>query len=176
MLEVARILRPHGLQGEVVVEAVSNRSGRLVPGASFSLGSSTAGSAVGSTAGPLSAEGSWVTVSAARPMPTSRHAPYERWLVRFAAVESREAAEALQGRALLATPLEEPGTLWVHELIGATVETVEGHVVGQVSAVEANPASDLLVLDGGGLIPLRFVVDAFGGRVRVEIPDGLLDD
>ena len=35
----------------------------------------------------------------------------------------------------------------------------DGHELGTVTAVEANPASDLLVLDGGGLIPLRFVVE-----------------
>ena len=42
--------------------------------------------------------------------------------------------------------------------------------------MEANPASDLLVLDGGALIPLRFVVGTEPGvRVIVEVPDGLLD-
>ena len=43
-------------------------------------------------------------------------------------------------------------------------------------SVEANPASDLLVLDGGALIPLRFVVGTVPGeRVTVAVPDGLLD-
>jgi len=43
--------------------------------------------------------------------------------------------------------------------------------------VEANPASDLLVLESGGLIPLRFVTqrDAAAGTLVVDIPDGLLD-
>jgi hypothetical protein len=45
-----------------------------------------------------------------------------------------------------------------------------------VEEVQANPASDLLVLTGGGLIPLRFVVDLEPGvRVTVDMPDGLLD-
>ena len=45
-----------------------------------------------------------------------------------------------------------------------------------MAAVEANPASDLLVLAGGGLVPLRFVVDHQAGvRVAVDVPDGLLD-
>ena len=44
-------------------------------------------------------------------------------------------------------------------------------------AVEANPASDLLVLESGGLIPLRFVTqnDAEAHTLVVDIPDGLLD-
>jgi len=42
--------------------------------------------------------------------------------------------------------------------------------------VEPNPASDLLVLTGGGLIPLRFVIDHQAGvRVTVDVPEGLLD-
>jgi hypothetical protein len=49
-------------------------------------------------------------------------------------------------------------------------------VLGTVEGVEANPASDLLVLDGGVLIPLRFVVASEPGvRITVEVPDGLLD-
>jgi 16S rRNA processing protein RimM len=47
--------------------------------------------------------------------------------------------------------------------------------LGGVIAVEANPASDLLVLDGGGLIPLRFVVEHAPGHLVVDIPAGLLD-
>ena len=51
-----------------------------------------------------------------------------------------------------------------------------GTELGTVTGVEANPASDLLVLDGGGLIPLRFVTGSEPGvRVTVDIPDGLLD-
>ena len=42
--------------------------------------------------------------------------------------------------------------------------------VGTVAAVEANPASDLLVLDGGGLVPLPFVVGRRGGgRLVVDL-------
>ena len=56
------------------------------------------------------------------------------------------------------------------------VEDTAGTRLGTVVSVEANPASDLLVLDGGALIPLRFVVGSVPGRrVTVELPDGLLD-
>jgi len=44
-----------------------------------------------------------------------------------------------------------------------------------VTAIEANPASDLLVLDGGGLVPMVFVVESQPGRVVIDPPDGLLD-
>ncbi len=47
------------------------------------------------------------------------------------------------------------------------VEDTGGTRLGTVVSVEANPASDLLVLDGGALIPLRFVVGSVPGR-RVD--------
>ena len=42
-------------------------------------------------------------------------------------------------------------------------------------AVEANPAHDLLVLEGGALVPVVFVVDRRDGTVVVDVPEGLLD-
>jgi hypothetical protein len=41
--------------------------------------------------------------------------------------------------------------------------------------VEANPASDLLVLPGERLVPLVFVVQKAPGRVVIDPPPGLLD-
>jgi len=51
----------------------------------------------------------------------------------------------------------------------------DGTELGRVAAVQANPASDLLVLDGGALIPLVFVTSHQPERVTVDIPPGLLD-
>ena len=102
---------------------------------------------------------------------------HERFIVQFEGVEDRTAAEALRGVDLEAEPIDAPGTLWVHELVGATVRDAAGTELGRVGAVEANPASDLLVLESGGLIPIRFVTrhDAEAAIVEVEIPEGLLD-
>ncbi len=58
--------------------------------------------------------------------------------------------------------------------IGCEVVDRAGRHLGRVTAVEANPASDLLVLEGGGLVPLRFVVEHGAGRLVVDVPDGLL--
>jgi 16S rRNA processing protein RimM len=78
---------------------------------------------------------------------------------------------------LFAEPIDDPDTLFVHDLIGSTVvDAITGAELGVVEAVEANPASDLLVLAGSGaLIPVRFVTDRAPGRLTVEVPDGLLD-
>ena len=59
--------------------------------------------------------------------------------------------------------------------LASTVLDTDGSPLGVVAAVEANPASDLLVLDTGVLIPLRFVTATGEGWLRVELPPGLVD-
>jgi 16S rRNA processing protein RimM len=100
----------------------------------------------------------------------------DRFIVTFEGVSGIDQADALRGTELFAPPLDDRDSLWVHELIGSRVEDATGQVLGTVEGVEANPASDLLVLEGGALIPLRFVVGTEPGvRITVDVPDGLLD-
>jgi 16S rRNA processing protein RimM len=101
----------------------------------------------------------------------------DRWIVQFEGIVDRSQAERMRGIELEAEAIDVPGKLWVHELVGATVRDHHGTELGTVSAVEANPASDLLVLGSGGLIPLRFVTesDPATGTITVDIPEGLLD-
>lgn len=150
-LEVGRIAKAHGLNGEVNVVLVSNRPERLDPGS------------------VLSTDRGDLTVEASR-----RHG--DRWLVRFVGHGDRTAAEALRGLELRAEPLDDPEELWVHELIGCRVISADGVDRGQVTAVQDNPAADLLVLDSGALVPVVFVVDGpADGVVNVEVPDGLFE-
>ncbi len=144
-------MKPHGLRGEVVVELFTNRTERLAPGTVLD----TAG-------GPLEV------------VRSSAH--HHRWIVAFVGVGDHAGAEALRDVVLSAEALDDPDALWVHELVGAEVVDTAGVSHGPVVAVEANPASDLLVLEGGGLVPLRFVVSQEPGRVVVDLPAGLLDD
>ncbi|MBK9178933.1 MAG: ribosome maturation factor RimM [Acidimicrobiales bacterium] len=138
------------MRGEVIVELVTDRVERLAPGSRL-----RAGDAV-------------VVVEAARPH-------QRRWIVSFEGVATRTGAEALHGTVLRAEPLDDPAELWVHELVGAEVVEVDGRSRGRVTALQANPASDLLVLDTGALVPVRFVVDHAPGRVVVEVPPGLFE-
>ncbi len=152
LLEVGTVVKPHGLRGAVVVALSTNRTERVE-------------------------SGSDLTGSNGRVLHVVRSAPHHaRYLVWFEGVTDIEAAEELRGVTLAAPPLDDPDALWIHELIGADVFDLDGHRLGTVEAVEANPASDLLVLAGGALVPLRFVVDADPGvRVTVDVPEGLLD-
>lgn len=100
-----------------------------------------------------------------------------RWLVRFEGITDRNGAEELRGATLVGEPLDDPGEgeLWVHELVGDEVRDVNGNSLGRVTAVEANPAHDILVLDDGALVPFVFVVEREAGVLVVDLPDGLLD-
>lgn len=149
------VARPHGLRGDVIVELWTNRTERLAPG-----------SRLWARRDPAGRERE-LTVSAATPH-------HHRWIVSFGGVSDREGAEELRDAVLTAPPIEDPDSLWVHELVGSELLDTTGQRRGRIVAVEANPASDLLVLEDGGLVPLRFVVERRPGAVTAELPEGLL--
>ena len=161
-LEVGRIVKAHGIRGEVVVEAVSNRPERFATGAVMYDGD---------LALPIRR-----ATPQGGPDPAGRMSR-PRWIVSFDGIDDRNTAERLRGTVLSGDPLDhgdDDDVLWVHELVGCDMLDVAGRVLGRVAAVEANPASDLLVLESGHLVPMVFVVEAGAGRVVVDPPDGLL--
>lgn len=152
LLEVGRVAKAHGLRGEVIVALSTDVTKRVAPGF------------------VLDTDGGPLEVVSSRP---HQH----RWIVAFAGIDTREAAEALHGRVLRAEPIEDEDAVWVHELIGSEVATPDGQVWGRVASVEANPASDLLVLESGVLVPEVFITDVTGlpDRVVVDPPEGILE-
>jgi 16S rRNA processing protein RimM len=153
LLEVGRIGKAHGLRGEVAVTFITDRvAERTVPGAEL-------------WAGDLRLE-----VVAARP-----HG--RRWLVSFSGIEDRDSARSLTGARLRAVPVDadDPATVFVHELIGKVVVDQHGADHGPVVAVVENPASDLLELADGRLVPLAFLEEVSESQVAVSVPPGLLD-
>jgi len=153
LLEVGRIDKPHGVRGDVVVTLTTTETSRVAPGTR------------------LFTDDRVLVVVASRP---HQH----RWIVTFDGVIGREGAEAVSGSVLRAEPLsgDDPDALWVHELIGSMVVERDGTERGLVTAVQDNPASDLLVLESGALIPLRFVDGRDDdGRLIVDVPAGLFE-
>jgi len=148
---VGRIAKAFGIRGEVIVDALSNRPGRFAAGAVLLAGSTEL-------------------------VVTRAHLHGQRWIVAFSGVGTRREAEELRGQVLKAEAQPtKRGELWVHEMVGSSVFDAAGARLGEVTAVEANPASDLLVLDSGGLIPLTFVLESAAGRIVVDPPPGLLE-
>lgn len=150
-LEVGRIVKPHGLRGQVVVELITDRTERVAVGSEL-----------------LTDRGPLVVRSAI--------AHQNRFLVQFDRIEGRDGAEAWRGVVLRAEPLEDEDAIWIDDLFGARVIDQHGIDRGRVVEVEANPASDLLVLEDGALVPLSFVTEVVAHEtVRVEVPEGLFE-
>ena len=150
LLEIGRLGRAHGIRGEIFVSLTSDRIERVAEGST------------------LETEGEWLTVVSSR-------RSGNRFIVRFAEIDSRNDAERMTGRVLRAQPLDDPDALWVHEMIGAQVVEVGGRERGRCVAVIANPASDLLELDSGALVPSVFVVESNAETIVIDAPDGLFE-
>ena len=150
-LEVGRIGRAHGLRGEVSLIPISNIDARFQPGSVLYAGDRE------------------LEIVAAR-----KH--QDRYVVRFRGIDDRTEVEKLRNQIVTADPLEgDDDELFVHELIGSEVRDRSGAALGVVTAVEANPAHDLLVLDSGALVPVVFVVAREPGVVVIDPPEGLFD-
>ncbi|NUO37877.1 MAG: 16S rRNA processing protein RimM [Gemmatimonadaceae bacterium] len=118
---VGRVRKAHGIRGEVVVETITD-----APDAIFASGRRVfAGTATGDLA-PTRQE---LHVSSVRPF-------NDGYLVGFAEVPDRTAAERWRGRYLLlprgevAPPADDE--VYIHELVGMRVELVDGQAVGTV--------------------------------------------
>jgi 16S rRNA processing protein RimM len=151
-LEVGRITKAHGLKGQVLVDLSSDRVERLA-----------AGNTLFSDRGPL------VVVAAAVHQKT-------RFIVTFDRITTREEAEHWRGVVLAAPRIDDDSVIWIDQLFGAEVVDASGVRRGVVVDVEANPASDLMVLDTGALVPLTFVVSVEANRrVDIDPPEGLFE-
>jgi 16S rRNA processing protein RimM len=176
LLTVGRVMRPHGVRGEVVVELRTDD-----PEQRYAVGAA------------LVAERSAPAEPGAVPLPSvltveARRPHQGRLIVAFKDVSGRERAEALRGvllrvdQAALPAP-SDPDEFHDHQLVGLAAVTPTGEPVGVVVRVDHAPASDMLVLGrpGGRTALVPFVkaivpeVDLAGGRVVVDPPPGLLD-
>jgi 16S rRNA processing protein RimM len=164
---VGRVVKAHGIRGEVACELLTDVPGRLDAGARILLGDQP------------------TTVASSRPH-------QGRLLVRFEGVTDRNAAELLRGRELRAEPLDadDHDVYFVYELIGMAVRDVDGALLGTVRAMVDLPdaaAYDLLEVerpDGSRwLLPavdeyveIAVAEDDTEELVVVDPPAGLLDD
>jgi 16S rRNA processing protein RimM len=169
---VGHVNKPHGTRGEVFVWPLTDHpEGAFAAGTVlFLAGSDERRPDPGRT--PLRI----ATVRAFR----------RGFLVGFEGVVGRSEAETLRGRYLLRPFDEVPpageGELFYHEILGMTVETRDGEVVGEVAEVYELRPADLLEVRGARrttLVPFtsRVVVsvDRAGRRLIIDPPPGLLD-
>ncbi|GLZ45005.1 ribosome maturation factor RimM [Actinomycetospora sp. NBRC 106375] len=163
---VGRVLKAHGLRGELVVEPrTDNVEARFAPGTVLSVRGS---------------RHSRVTVVAAR-----RHG--DRLLVTVEGVGDRDGAEALRSAELTAPALDDdpddPDEFHDHQLEGLTAVLADGTTVGTVTAVLHGAGGELLAIERPdaeeALVPFVAAivteVDVPGGRLVLDPPEGLLD-
>jgi 16S rRNA processing protein RimM len=112
-----------------------------------------------------------------------------RFVVHFAGVDDRNAAEALRGQTLTidvdpAELPEDPDEYYDHQLVGLNVSLEDGSVIGVIGEVIHLPSQDLLSVKREGdtevLIPfvMEFVpeIDLETKTVTITPPPGLLNE
>lgn len=185
---VARIARPHGIRGGLLLEAETDHAEALFrAGRRLDLVDARADADARAEADARADTGAPAS-GALRPraltVETARlHG--RRWLVEVREVADRTAAEELRG-ARLGVPREElpdlsDGGYLLHDLIGMSVCEAD-MTIGVIREVYDQPGAPLLALEVGDrerLIPfeadLVVELDFEAGEIHMKLPAGLLD-
>ena len=168
-LVVGRVVKAHGVTGEVVVEIRTDD-----PDTRFAPGSSLRGKP--SRGGPES-----------RYLVESVREHGAKLLVRLDGVLDRNAAESLRGTVFVVDsedlpPIEDPDEFYDHQLEGLQVVTTIGETVGTVAEVLHTAAGELLSIraeEGEVLVPFVSAivtsVSLADQKIEIDPPEGLLE-
>lgn len=148
---VGRVLRPHGLRGEVRVAVFSATARNLQRGRPVYLG------------------GERRTVEQARP-------DRDQWIVKLSGLTTRTMAEGFHGELIEAADgdvlRDDAESFFVHELIGLRAVTEDGRQLGAVAEVIQTGANDVYVAVGEGG---EVLIPAIGDVVRqIDLSAGLM--
>ena len=167
---VGRILRPHGVRGEVVVEVLSDVPDR------FRKGSRLLGVREGAATGATPE--TTLIVATSRPHKTGA-------VVRFEGFADPEEAAVLRGLDLEVPRAEVPkapsGTYYQYELLGCLCRDGEVELGRVVEVVEDGGGLMLIVAGEGRRVPVPFVkeflrrVDVAAGEIDLSLPPGFLE-
>lgn len=167
-LVVGRVVKAHGITGEVVVDVRTDD-----PDIRFAPGASLRARAKGGT------ERRFV-VESARP-----HGG--RLLIRLDGVADRDGADGLRGTLFVVDtselpPIDDPDEFYDHQLEGLQVRTTDGAAVGTVAEVLHTAAGELLSVRTGEREVLVPFVEAIVTSVsltdqviEIDPPEGLLE-
>lgn len=156
------MLRPHGLRGELRVQAFSPTARNLQRGRP-------------------------VYVDTVRRVVERARQDQDAWIVKLHGLDSREQVEHLRGELLEAADTDvlrdDSDSYFVHELIGLMVVTKDGQELGRVAEVLDTGANDVYVVRESErelLVPaIGDVVDSIdvhGGRIIITPLAGMLDE
>jgi len=169
-LLLGRVLRPHGVRGEVRIEVLTAYPERISPGFEVYIGPDP---------GDASSAKLYHVVQA------RRHQEY--LILRLEGIEDRDAADLLRERFIMvsledAMPLAD-GEFYLYQLIGLEVHTTEGEYLGNISEVLETGANDVYVVHGPRgevLLPATeecvLDIDLEAHKMTVQLLEGLLGD
>jgi 16S rRNA processing protein RimM len=155
-LAVGMITSVHGLRGEVKVELHTDFPERFAPDVVVYLGEAL----------------EKVTISAARPH-------QGQVLLQFDGIDDRESAEELRGLWVFipeeeAVELEED-TYFVHDIVGLSVQTTSGQLLGTVTEVLFTGANDVYVVETPDESHREILLPAIADVIKqVDLEEGLL--
>ena len=170
LVAVARILGPHGRDGEIRVRSTSSVLGRFNEGQSLDL------SKDGSTA-----VGKKFLIVRSRATSTRGR---EELILLFRGFSDRDQAMRLTGQWLCvdqsSVPEAEEGEYFHYQIIGLKVISVTGEDLGEITDILETGSNDVYVVVGPTgeiLVPaLRDVIkeiDVLSGLMTVDLPEGL---
>jgi 16S rRNA processing protein RimM len=168
LVVVGRIRRSHGIHGVVVVEPTTASADEV-----FTAGRELI---AGTVKGDASSPERLLRIEMAEPFQGG-------YRVQFDGIADRNEADRWRNRCVLAprADLPEPdeNEIYLHDLVGLTVELESGELVGTVLAYYELRHDVMIEVErssGAVMIPYRFVteVDLEGKRLVVEPPEGLL--
>ncbi|MGD8439327.1 MAG: ribosome maturation factor RimM [Holophagae bacterium] len=166
-LVVGRVVKPHGVHGDLLVDIITDFPERLVDGVSFGVGPDD--------------------------RPEAIHEVFRvryhkrRWLLSVRDLRDRDVADAWRGLFLFLPEqsLDElpEGYYYEHHLVGLICRSAEGDELGEVTGVDPGPGQRRLVVRRGRrefLVPYvpEIIKDVKleDGVVIIDAPPGLLDD
>ena len=157
---VARVIGPHGRDGALNVQLLSDVPGRFDPGG--------------------------ILLADCRPhfIIASRQTGPDTALLWLDGISTRGRAAHLTGHFLAASPRDtdalEEGEYFHYQLIGMRVRTEDGEDLGELREILETGSNDVYIVQGDGpdlLIPATahvvLNVDVAGARMTVRLPDGL---
>lgn len=161
-LAVGRVLRPHGIRGDLLVEASNDFLQSLQPESELILGE----------------QGATYSVVSIRPH-------QGRFLLKLRGCADRDQAEQFRGLEILIPadrigPLP-PGVYYHWQIIGLEVVELEGRSLGAVSEILETGGNDVYVVRSASgaelLLPaissVILEIDLEKQRIRVAVPEGL---
>jgi 16S rRNA processing protein RimM len=169
-LLLGRVLRPHGIRGELRIEVLTAYPERIVSGSKVYVGPD-----------PDDVSAAVLhDVTGAR-----KHLQY--LILQLEGFEDRNEADTLRDQFVMvaledAVPLEE-GEFYLYQVIGLSVYTVDGDYLGEVSDVIETGANDVYVVQGPRgevLLPATeecvVDIDIDAKRMTINLIEGLLGD